>query len=73
MHDGCKQGHQLSDVVESVDVEDSPFYGRLAVGRDDAVGQLGILVTDFVVREVAVAGAAAGARPWPPECSHPSR
>jgi hypothetical protein len=58
VHSGCEQGRQLSDVIESVDPEDGFFDGGLAVGRDDAVGQLGVLVPDIGVGQVPVAGAA---------------
>src|SRR5580704_8145188 len=57
VHGGCEQGSQLSDVVEGVDAEDGFFDGGLAVGRDDAVGQLGVLVTDLRVGKGPVAGA----------------
>src|ERR1700685_2193123 len=58
VHGGCEQGRQLSDVIESVDAEDGLFDGVPAVGRDDAVGQLGVLVADVRVRKATVAGAA---------------
>src|ERR1700689_4127878 len=58
VHSGCKQGRQLSDVVESVDAEDGFLDGGLPVCRDDVVSQLGVFVTDFRVRQVPVAGAA---------------
>jgi hypothetical protein len=58
VHGGRQQSSQLSDVVERVDVEDGLLDGGLAFGRDGAVGQLGVLVTDLRVRKVPVAGTA---------------
>ena len=58
MHGGCEQGRQLSDVVESVDAEDGFLDGGLPLGGDDVVGQLGVFVADFRVRQGPVAGAA---------------
>jgi hypothetical protein len=58
VHGGCEQGCQRSDVIESVDAKDSFLDGGLAFGGDDAVGQLGVLVTDVGVGEVPVPGAA---------------
>jgi hypothetical protein len=58
VHGGCEQGRQLSDVIESIDAKDGFFDRGLAFGRDDAVGQLGVLVTDVRVGQVPVAGAA---------------
>jgi hypothetical protein len=49
VHGGYEQGRQLSDVIQSIDAEDGFFDGGLALGRDDAVGQLGVLVTDVRV------------------------
>ena len=58
MHGGCEKGRQLSDVVDRVDAEDGFFDCGLALGRDGAVGQLGVLVPDFGVGQVPVAGTA---------------
>jgi hypothetical protein len=58
VHGGCEQGRQLSDVIESIDAKDGFFDRGLAFGRDDAVGQLGVLVTDVRLGQVPVAGAA---------------
>src|SRR5271154_2139501 len=58
LHQGCEKLTELSDVVEIVDVQDGFFDGGLPVGRDDSVGQLGVLVSDVRVRQVSVAGTA---------------
>src|ERR1700722_4695161 len=58
VHGGGEKGRQLSDVVESVDAEDGFFDCGLALGRDGAVGQLGVLVPDFGVGQAPVAGTA---------------
>src|SRR5580692_8579691 len=58
LHGGCKQVRQLSDVIESFDPEDGLLDGGPALGRDDAVGQLGVLITDVRIRKAPVAGAA---------------
>src|ERR1700751_1247570 len=78
VHGGDEQGRQLRDVVEGVDAEDGFFDGGLAVGRDEAAGQLGVLVAGVGVGQVPVPSpysvpAAAAAEILPkttPEC-HP--
>ena len=55
---GGEQSRELLDVVESVDVKDGFFDGRLALGRNQTTCQLRVLVTNFVVGQIPVAGAA---------------
>ena len=58
MHGGGEQGSQLRDVVQSLDAQDGFFDGVLALGRDGAVGQLGVLVANVRVGQAAVTGTA---------------